>query len=79
MPRANSERVEKASPGVGFRALPCAAMSIYLIRHGETDGNRTRTVQVPSTPLSEKGLHQASLLALRCRDLALGVVGEAIG
>jgi len=49
-----------------WRALqPVRRPTILLIRHGETDGNRTRTVQVPSTPLSEKGLHQASLLALR--------------
>ena len=25
--------------------------TILLIRHGETDGNRTRTIQVPETPL----------------------------
>lgn len=40
-------------------------MSIYLIRHGETPGNRDRIVQVPETPLSESGLHQARRLAER--------------
>lgn len=38
-------------------------MWIYLIRHGETDGNRNRIVQTPDTPLSEIGALQAELLA----------------
>ncbi len=40
-------------------------MAIYLIRHGETSGNRNRVVQVPETPLSEVGLAQAERLAGR--------------
>ncbi len=40
-------------------------MAIYLIRHGETPGNRTRGVQVPETPLSEVGLAQAERLGAR--------------
>jgi broad specificity phosphatase PhoE len=42
-------------------------MSIYLIRHGETPGNRDRIVQVPETPLSDRGLDQAGRLAERLR------------
>jgi len=42
-------------------------MSIYLIRHGETPGNRNRIVQVPETPLSDRGLDQAHRLAARLR------------
>lgn len=40
-------------------------MAIYLIRHGETDMNRARVVQVPETPLSERGREQAKRLAAR--------------
>ncbi|NRA03671.1 MAG: histidine phosphatase family protein [Myxococcales bacterium] len=40
-------------------------MAILLIRHGETDSNRQRIVQLPETPLSERGLEQAELLAAR--------------
>jgi len=40
-------------------------MAIYLIRHGETPGNRDRIVQLPATPLSERGLDQAERLAER--------------
>jgi len=40
-------------------------MAIYLIRHGETPGNRDRVVQVPETPLSDRGLDQAERLAER--------------
>ena len=38
---------------------------IYLIRHGETDSNAGRVVQVPSDPLSRRGLVQAARLAER--------------
>ncbi len=40
-------------------------MSILLIRHGETLGNRNRIVQTPDTGLSEVGLSQAARLAER--------------
>lgn len=40
-------------------------MSIFLIRHGETDGNAQRIVQLPSVPLSARGEVQASRLARR--------------
>jgi len=40
-------------------------LSILLIRHGETAGNANRVVQVPDTPLSERGLTQAGLLGKR--------------
>jgi len=38
---------------------------IYLIRHGETDSNARRIVQLPTDPLSARGLQQASSLADR--------------
>lgn len=46
-------------------------MAIYLIRHGETAGNRSRVVQLPETPLSERGLAQAGLLGKRVAGLGI--------
>jgi len=46
-------------------------MAIYLIRHGETASNRARVVQVPETPLSQRGLAQARLLAERVAGLGI--------
>lgn len=43
-------------------------MPILLIRHGETEGNRTRVIQRPDIPLSEHGLAQAGRLAERLRQ-----------
>ena len=41
---------------------------IFLIRHGETDGNRHRVVQKPEVPLNELGLEQARRLSRRLRQ-----------
>jgi broad specificity phosphatase PhoE len=46
-------------------------MRIYLIRHGETVFNANRTIQFPDTPLSERGLDQASRVAERLREMPL--------
>lgn len=40
-------------------------MSLFLIRHGETVGNASRTVQLPDNPLSPRGVAQAERLARR--------------
>src|SRR2546428_5653634 len=40
-------------------------MSIFLIRHGETEGNAGRIVQRPASPLSERGAARAGRLARR--------------
>jgi broad specificity phosphatase PhoE len=40
-------------------------MTIYLIRHGETELNVARVLQPADTPLSARGLAQARLLARR--------------
>lgn len=40
-------------------------MAIHLIRHGETVFNAARVVQMPNTPLSERGLAQARRLGAR--------------
>jgi 2,3-bisphosphoglycerate-dependent phosphoglycerate mutase len=38
---------------------------LFLIRHGETVGNASRTVQLPDNPLSARGMAQAERLAQR--------------
>jgi broad specificity phosphatase PhoE len=38
---------------------------IYLVRHGETQGNALRVVQTPDVPLSPRGEEQARRLARR--------------
>jgi broad specificity phosphatase PhoE len=38
---------------------------LFLIRHGETVGNASRTVQLPDNPLSSRGVAQAERLARR--------------
>ena len=40
-------------------------MAIFLIRHGETEGNAARIVQRPDSPLSARGVAQAERLARR--------------
>lgn len=54
--------------------MPDGGQRIYLIRHGETDGNRSRTFQVPETPLSAHGRRQASALAARLRAEPIAAV-----
>ena len=49
-------------------------MAILLVRHGETAGNRDRVVQLPETPLSERGLAQAERLGRRLAALRVGHV-----
>ena len=40
-------------------------MSIFIVRHGETDGNSLGRIQSPETPLNERGIAQAGALAER--------------
>jgi len=40
-------------------------LSIFIVRHGETDGNARRLIQSPETPLNARGLAQAEALAER--------------
>lgn len=46
-------------------------MSIYLIRHGQTNGNRDRILQTPDTPLSDLGHQQAKQLAQAFQDISV--------
>ena len=43
-------------------------MAIFIVRHGETDGNASRMIQSPETPLNERGIAQAAALAERIAD-----------
>jgi broad specificity phosphatase PhoE len=49
-------------------------MSIFLIRHGETLGNASRTVQLPDNPLSLRGVAQAERLARRLEHLGVAAI-----
>src|SRR5262245_52747955 len=49
-------------------------MSIFLIRHGETLGNASRTVQLPDNPLSARGAWQAARLARRLRHEGISLI-----
>jgi broad specificity phosphatase PhoE len=49
-------------------------MSIFLIRHGETLGNASRTVQLPDSPLSPRGAAQAERLARRLAHEGIGLI-----
>jgi probable phosphoglycerate mutase len=46
-------------------------MSIYLIRHGETEGNAERRLQLPDIPLNQTGLEQAARLGDRLQDAGI--------
>jgi probable phosphoglycerate mutase len=47
---------------------------IFLIRHGETLGNASRTVQLPDNPLSPRGLAQAERVARRLEREGIGAI-----
>jgi len=49
-------------------------MSIFLIRHGETLGNASRTVQLPDNPLSPRGVAQAERLARRLERKGIAAI-----
>ena len=44
---------------------------LFLIRHGETEGNALRIVQRPEIPLSPRGVMQAERLARRLASLGI--------
>ena len=45
--------------------------TIYFVRHGSTEGNEGNVYQHPETPLSEKGVEQAKILATRFETIPL--------
>ena len=46
----------------------------YLIRHGETDLNASRTIQWPQTPLNPQGRWQANRVAAALQDKNIGCI-----
>lgn len=46
-------------------------MPIFVARHGETELNAARIIQLPTTPLSERGRRQAAQLAERLAPLGI--------
>jgi 2,3-bisphosphoglycerate-dependent phosphoglycerate mutase len=46
----------------------------YFVRHGSTDGNETDAYQLHTTPLSEKGLVQAALVAERFKNIPIDII-----
>ena len=46
-------------------------MAIFVARHGETELNAARVIQLPTTPLSERGRDQAGRLAERLAPLGI--------
>ena len=55
-------------------ALPFAPTRerFIFVRHGETEGNRTKRYQLPHTPLNETGEGQAQLAAKRLATTRIG-------
>ncbi len=51
-----------------------ATVSIFLIRHGETDHNAARIVQPPDVPLSARGMAQADQLGRRLAGAGIGAI-----
>jgi broad specificity phosphatase PhoE len=52
-------------------------MAIYLVRHGETNGNANKIVQTPDTPLSKTGYQQAQQFANAYADFPIsGIVSS---
>jgi probable phosphoglycerate mutase len=49
-------------------------MAIVLVRHGETDGNARRFLQLPDTPLSKRGEAQARRVAARLQAHRIGAI-----
>lgn len=47
---------------------------IYLVRHGQTEGNTTQKSQMPETPLSEEGRRQAEYVAKRLSHIHVDAI-----
>jgi probable phosphoglycerate mutase len=46
-------------------------MAIFVVRHGETELNAARVIQMPTTPLSPRGRRQAARVAARLAPLGV--------
>lgn len=54
------ERLQTLATAASYDVKPSV---FYFLRHGETDGNKTRVFQAPDQPLNETGLAQADTAA----------------
>ncbi len=63
------ERIAELAAALPFQP---ARERFIFVRHGETEGNRTRTYQFPHTPLNETGEGQAALAAKRLATTRIG-------
>jgi hypothetical protein len=66
------ERIASLASALPF--APKRARFIF-VRHGETEGNRTKRYQLPHTPLNEAGEGQAALAA---KGLAKTRIGKLV-
>ncbi len=56
----------------GSSILPTRTMkNIFFVRHGESEGNAGPSFQGPDSPLTEKGIEQAVIIAERCANLPI--------
>lgn len=49
-------------------------MRIYLVRHGESEGNKKRVFQDPKSPLSSEGVAQAEAVANRFSNIKIDLI-----
>ena len=49
-------------------------MNIYLVRHGESEGNLNKTHQGENAPLSDKGMEQVARLTKRLKDKKIDLI-----
>ena len=67
--------VDRAAPDwCRARLIRSAAMTVHLVRHGETPFNAARILQHPDTPLSERGVMQAERVARRLAGCGLAAI-----
>jgi probable phosphoglycerate mutase len=49
-------------------------MRIYLVRHGESEGNKKKVFQDPQSPLSSEGVAQAEAVAKRFKGVHVDLI-----
>lgn len=49
-------------------------MLLYLVRHGQSEGNKANVHQTPDLPLSPEGREQAEFLAKRLKDINFDLI-----
>jgi broad specificity phosphatase PhoE len=63
------ERIAELASAIPFSP---ARERFIFVRHGETEGNRTKRYQLPHTPLNETGEGQAALAAQALKPIRIG-------